>query len=548
MNITTQLKAWLVENCGIKEDATDDEFRKAAGEAMAEGKLTGEKYVELTTEKDDEVDEFGKKLDALTDKIGKLTTLLAEDRKEPEKKEPEAKEPEKKETKEPEAKEPSRFTKMVTEMGGTPLEIEGKGVEVRVKEAAEMYGTTKTALIHPAATKAGKANPRAGQPVMDYSENGRALNTASDRDKAVAGAFAKFMVNMAWKGGSRTLGWQTLPQHDKELVLYAFKEMNFVGASAANTDKSYADIQNRRLKEIEIKQLIDDGIGGASGGVEAVPIVFDDQVIQTPLLHGELFPLVNVVDVPRGRRIEGVVTGTVTTTWGGQDDTAIPEFVTTAYVTAFDTTIFRWEGAILVGLDFLSDTPIDFAAHITAQYGERLLEDLDDVVANGNGTTQPAGVVGGAGTTVAWGGATTIGNYETLRFSVGKNEHRSNVAASAVFCGTETSYQRAKAIPVGAADARRLFGEGGMGTMGYSNYRIMEVPFKINEGGMNNNQIFYAILARYRMYRRRGLTMRSSTEGRTLIRGNELLITATARYGGQLERGAVAGVTVTAPA
>jgi hypothetical protein len=49
------------------------------------------------------------------------------------------------------------------------------------------------------------------------------------------------------------------------------------------------------------------------------------------------------------------------------------------------------------------------------------------------------------------------------------------------------------------------------------------------------------------MYRRRGLTMRTSTDGDTLIRRNELLITATARYGGQMERGACCGLVTDAP-
>jgi HK97 family phage major capsid protein len=151
-------------------------------------------------------------------------------------------------------------------------------------------------------------------------------------------------------------------------------------------------------------------------------------------------------------------------------------------------------------------------------------------------------------TTVAWGGATSLGNYESLRFGVAKPEHKGGFKASAVFCGTETSYQRAKALPVGAADDRRLLGEGGMGTAGYSNYTIMgDIPYAINES-MANTQVFYAILGRYRMYRRRGFTMRTSTEGDTNIRRNVMLMVVTARYGGQLERGATAAVTTTAPA
>ena len=86
-----------------------------------------------------------------------------------------------------------------------------------------------------------------------------------------------------------------------------------------------------------------------------------------------------------------------------------------------------------------------------------------------------------------------------------------------------------------------------MGSAGYDNYSIMDRPYKINES-LANTQIFYAILARYRMYRRRGLTMRTSTEGDTLIRNNEMLMVAMARYGGQLERAGVAAVTTTAPA
>jgi hypothetical protein len=74
----------------------------------------------------------------------------------------------------------------------------------------------------------------------------------------------------------------------------------------------------------------------------------------------------------------------------------------------------------------------------------------------------------------------------------------------------------------------------------------MEHPYKINTS-LTNAQIFYAILDRYRMYMRRGLTMRSTVDGDTLMRRNEMLIIAMARYGGHLERGAVAAITTTAP-
>ena len=81
--------------------------------------------------------------------------------------------------------------------------------------------------------------------------------------------------------------------------------------------------------------------------------------------------------------------------------------------------------------------------------------DLDDVIATGDGTTQPEGIINHAlVTTVVWGGATSIGGYEAMHFGVPKQEHRPEKMSSAVFVGNETSYIRARALPVGATDAR----------------------------------------------------------------------------------------------
>ena len=555
MPITEKLKGWLVANAGVKEDATDDELRKAAGESFADGKLTADKFQELAKEPDDdEADEFVKRFDSIADGLSKVVELLKpkddDEAKIKEKAEATRKADEGEaarkaaEAKAAKGEKPSDLSKMIAELAGDAGDSD-EPIDVRVKEAAEQYDGTRKSMAYPAATKSGRPHPLAGQAVKDYGRYGRVMDEPSQRDRAVAGAYAKFICSTAQRQGSRTFGFQSLNQHDKELLLYSMENMEWGGCGVNCVDKDWADICGRRLTGLERKALIDDA---TSGGLEAAPIVFDDQVIQTPLLHGELFPLVNTIPLDRGRRVEGVATGTVSWTWGGVDDTAVTLFNTASYVSAFDTTIYRGEGAILIGLDFLSDSPIDFGAHVTAQYGERLLEELDNVIATGNGTTQPQGVINTVGaTSVAGGAATSIGNYESLFFGIAKSERRANLAASTVFCSTEESYQRAKAIPVGAADARRLFGEGGMGTGGYGNYSIMGQPYKINES-LTSNQIFYAILGRYRMYRRRGLTMRSSTEGSTLIRANDLLMVATARYGGQMERGACVALTTTAEA
>ncbi len=598
MKLTHRLKQWLSANWSVKANADDDTFRKAAGEALVSGDLTTEMLSSLTsTKSDEEATELTTTLKELGEAVGVLSTLLKTEKsteteksededteevetetkstktvdksakgKKPPKAEEETEDDEEEEKENPfppkksvnkSAHVPSALEKMITRNSSyadgdeEDMSTEKGGIVVRVKKAVDRYDGTAKALIAPSHNQKGHSHPMAGRPLMSYSEpgKGKALEVASERSMALVGAWCQFQVQST-KMNSKRLGFEALPEHSKDLLIHSIQNEKWGGSTCTpETEKgNYADIDGRKLYPHEQKAIIDDA---TSGGLEAAPILFDDMVIQTPLLNGELFPHVNTIPIDRGRRIEGVATGTVTGSWGGVDDTAISLFDTTSYVTAFDTTIFRWEGSIRIGLDFLSDTPIDFAQHLTAQYGERLLEDLDDVIATGNGTTQPEGVTVKSGTTsIAWGGSTTIGNYESLRFGVSKAEHRANLMSSAVFCGSETSYQRAMAIPVGASDARRLSGTFGTlagNVSNYDGYTWMQRPYKINES-MGNTNVFYAILARYRMYRRRGLTMRTSTEGDTLIRRNELLLVAMARLGGQLERGAVAAKTSTAPA
>ncbi len=544
MNVTIALKKWLIGNAaGVDKDTSDDDHRKAAGEALIDGSLSPAKFAELTVdEKDAKANELSEKLDGIVGALGKLAEAQSKPADEPDAKDKDKggdKDKDAEPNKNKDApKLPEDFQKEIGNIGTSQGSQDDAGnAPPRVKSVAEMYSTTKSALVHPEYNKAGRRCAKAGMPVTDFTD-GRAMDSPSDLDKAVIGAYAKFICKVAQRGSSRTFGYQGLSDHERDLLQHALRRYKWGGATR---DDDFADIDNRCLTPIEQKDLIDDAGPGGSGGIEAAPIVLDDDVISTPLLYGELYPLVHTVTLDRGRRVEGVSIGQVGDGCGGVDAAAITLFNTAAYVAAFNTTIYRWEGAIRIGLDFLSDSPINFGQIVTQQYGNALLKALDDVIATGNGTTQPEGVMNHAGVTaVAFGGvAPTLGAYETLRFTVPKEEHDASVKNSIVFCGTELSYQRSRAIPVGAADVRRIFG------LSYDDYMWMSRPFKINES-LTNAQQFYAVLARYRMYQRRGLTMRSSTEGDTLIRRNELLLVATARYGGQMERAAAAALTTTA--
>jgi len=412
---------------------------------------------------------------------------------------------------------------------------EEPGTAPRVKGVDEIFSTTKSARKYP--TK-GRFTPNsmAGQSAETL---GRTLYEPSELDKALGGVWGKVEMAMLMPnicGPSRL--FESMPEIDKQLLHYLAEK-----AEWDDTIKE-GELRTRCGYQGGVKQLIDDAV---SGGIFAAPIVFDDMVVETPRLYGELYPLVTEVALPRGRRVEGVSIGQFTGAWGGVDAANIALFNTAGYVAAFNTTIYRAQGAVVIGLDFIGDSPINFQGTLSRQMGEWLLQTLDDVVATGNGTTQPQGVMNAAGTTaVAFGGATTLGAYEGLFFGVHKREKTTNLKSSIVFCGTDTSYSRARGLNVTAADQRRLAGgEGGQGD--YDSYKWMGRPYKINES-LTNQQIFHFIGKRYRMYRRHGFELRTSTEGATLIRANEVLISFTARYGGQLERGATAAITTTAPA
>ena len=563
MKLTVKMRQWLVDTMDVAEDATDETFRKAAGEALVDSEnsgLTTEKLIELSTTKEDKkTDEFSTVLDDLAKSISEFKQAAidtakkdtktedvkdtkSEDTKETPTDTKETKSDDEKASGSPESKErkPTALEKKLMSIGSPGLYDEEEEFDVRVKSAVESYTDTKSAMHYPEETMRGTPHRLAGERVKDF---GRSLDTASDLDMALAGVWAKFQIYAVTKafGGNTRDAFNRLTDHEKSLMVHLTEKGDWDDSKDGHET---ARLSSRKGFPGGIKALIDDA---TSGGLEAAPIVFDDRVIETPLLYGELFPLVNTITLDRGRRIEGVATGTVTGSWGGVDVTPIALFDTTAYVSAFDTTVFRWQGAVQLGLDFLSDTPIDFGAHITRQYGERLLEDLDDVIATGNGSTQPEGIMSKSGTTsVTFSGATSISNYESLRFGVAKPEFRGPVGRTSVFCGTETSYQRCIGLPVSATDARRLFGVDHFGPDG-GGYRFGGASYRINES-LTNQQIFHCVMGRYRMYRRKGLAIKTSTEGQTLMLANAMLITAMARYGGQLERGAVAAKTTDAPA
>lgn len=534
MKVTEALTKRLVDLKCVAADATEDQIKAAAGVALVDGKLTHEEFVKLTSP--DGAKSVLDTLKAIADGQAKLSERL-----------------EKLETAKPVEAKPvetpqrtvSGLEKLFAGAGNDGVNLDPKATEVRVKGHWERYDNTKAFARYPSTlgSKHGRAHPLAGSSIVADSKSGRLVMEPSARDRAVSGAWAKWLLTLSLR--DRLPHGAKMTEHDQELVQYALHEYEFGGVIHGGRDggdesPNSIAVNNRRLTDFEIKAILDDG---TSGGLEIAPIVFDDAIIMTPLLNGEVFPLVDVQTVTRGRRVEGASMGNVTVTWGGTDGTDIPLFNTASFIAAFDTNIYVVNGAIEIGLDFLTDSPVNVLNTITAQYGQRLLKELDEVVIQGDGSTQPEGVTVATGTTsVSFGSTTaTVSGYLQLLFGVTKEFKRGYATNRVAFFGNEVSYRRARGIEVGASDQRLVF------EYDVESYSLLGHPYVIDDT-LANTKIGFCNFAWYRMYRRLGLTIDSTMEGKTLKRLNQMLVTMRSRWGGALTHGGACALTTNAAA
>ena len=404
---------------------------------------------------------------------------------------------------------------------------------VRVKGFGERFDMTRKDLYCPERTKSGTKHALSGQPAMFGNIQ---LKSTSEYGYAQAAAWFKFCLLSNTTHKNEIPHNLRMTEMDKKLVEYAIHENEFTGwlRDGFEDDRPHQiPVSRRKLTEFERKALLDDS---TSGGIEIAPIEFDDALVTIPVLNGELFPLVNVVNVARGRRMKGGSVGNPTFS-STAEGTAMTPFDTTGLVSAFDTTIHPATGSMEIGLDFEDDSPTDIGKIIINKFGEKSLEWLDRVVAVGNGTTEPQGVMVSSTVTVVpsdndTSGPPTVSDYEGLMFAVQK-QYRNTKGSKNVYIGNETSYRRARAIAVGPSDERRVFG------MTHGDYMIFDTPYKINHN-IGNSQIAYANLGYYRMYRRLGLNVRLETAGNYLAIRHQRLIVVRMRYGGQLELGGAA--------
>jgi HK97 family phage major capsid protein/HK97 family phage prohead protease len=396
--------------------------------------------------------------------------------------------------------------------GPTPADLllAGSSKNVNVKGVADRYGRETRKLKH----------LKTGESV--YHVGGAEPESMSQLNSAKAMAFLK---QLAKKAGIPVV----LREEERAALDLCFGE------------KWIGDYNGQYSEEIDgtrMKALLDDGI---SGGSAAVPYWFDADLITFPLLVGELYPFVDIRNVPRGASVHGASVANPTVTWGPSEGSEMPLFDTSSFVAAINTSIFPVTCAIEVGRDELADSPADLGRTITENVGQRLASELDKVVAIGNGTSQPTGIFTASGLNSfnadnTTSGPPTVNDYMSMMFGIQK-QYRT-AAMRPAFISNDVSYQRSRQIRV---DPHSLTG-GGTTTINQlpvmsplndvANYSTLATPHRISQS-IGNSDICYGALSRYRMYRRLGFEIRWVTEGAELARRNTVMLVVRGRFGGQ---------------
>jgi HK97 family phage major capsid protein len=419
---------------------------------------------------------------------------------------------------------------------------------LRQKSPLERYSAVKSEARWPGNHKhPDLRNKRVTAPGAEGWGTGRPLDTPSQQDKAVVGAYMKW-VKASLLGRDAPASCR-MTDHDWELVHYMVHQLPWTGYVGADAEGGGAPVHEEKLADVfyrglpGTKAILDDS---TSGGIQAAPIVVDDALIIQPLLFGELFPLITVVNLARGRRIHQATLGRPTLTSGTPEGTPISLFDTTNFLGTLDASIFTAVGAMEIGLDFEEDSPAPIGDTVIALYSEAAMAWLDRVIAIGDGTTEPLGIFNASGiVTVASvngaAGPLTVSDAESLMFGVNK-AYRTSRGGRNVFVGNETAYRRFRAIPSGTAmNNVRAFGND------YGAYMVLNFPMKIVTG-VPNNWVAFSNLGYYRMWRRLGITFKVETAGKTLSLANTKLIVARMRFGGLPEQGGAFAVSTDGPA
>lgn len=561
LTMTPAIREHLVKSFGMKADATDDDAQKLAATKFAAGELTNDTLKSLTSagaanKAAELADTIASKTaeavsGALSGPLGAIAEAL-KGRTAPEVKAEETKTVSQedkilefqKTMKSWEEKLDGLAAKQL-EMadGGKPFDILklGAGLPkedspdgVRIKSVVERYSTHTTKAFRNCKT----THPE-HRIIRRHGSHGDQLDMPTELSKALGAVWFKFSV-----GG---LKWMT--ENDMAILKYILHKEKFIihGHDPDNGTVDPSQVKPARLLDAkEIHDMLTKATvviaDNTSGGNYATPEFFDTNFILLPILGGELAPLCNIVDVPRGTGAQGFTMGNPSWTSGSTEGTAVTAFTTDSFLGNHDFTFFRAAGAIKFGLNFLEDATPGVLDATMGRIMAKAAEWLDEQVAIGDGSTEPEGIFTASGTSnvtiaTATTGPYVLADFTELLFALSKAYRYAFDRSKLAFVMTDQTYYLVRSIATGVTgDTRLIFG------MDIEDYRLFNHPVAIVGTGLTNDQFAFMQCGGYRLYRRQGPKFRQTAEGITNYLANQMVLAYDMRYGGGLDRGGYAAV------
>lgn len=486
------LKNYLAEKHGLKAEASDADVNAEASRLVKSGELALEKYSELTKPSADPMDRL---VGAMEKAVGKAISPLMEKMAHPVDK-----------------TEKGKHRSERNEFGGESMIIPD-GSTIETKRASSWYSDSKSALHFP------EHHWKSGEQIL---MQGRPMDAPSHRELAMAGAVMKGRIAKA--AGM----FDKMNDHDLDLIQEACRVLKWSG-DASRIGGPPILYQGENLLDEHVKTIF---ATSTSGGDTYIPQVLEDQIVIARLLMGELTPYVDIQSIPKGTSVDTPSFTQLTIGWGTNEAAgAISPQSTTSLLSKANSPVFVCQGALEMGRDFISDTPLQVMQTVTKSYNDNVQAQLDYVIAIGDGTTQPLGLFTISGpTSVAStngsAGSFAVADVENMIKALGK-QYRTTKSPTIRWVSNDTTYWRTRAIPVGASDARRVFGQS------YEDYMLAGRPYSV-QNDIGNTKLGFGDLSQYRMWNRPGVEIQVEQSGRTLVLANTIMVVLRTRWAGRL--------------
>ncbi|HUY88802.1 MAG TPA: phage major capsid protein [Pirellulales bacterium] len=404
----------------------------------------------------------------------------------------------------------------------SPAQVFGRAGDVNVKAPSARYNTKR----YEAADKRGEKVFRGGA----------AVELPSEREYALIGSWFRGLAYRTCHG------IPPLTEHENDLLAELAHDHLWVG------DVNGRYYTGHKLSDALQTRGTDFIADSTSGGTSLVPYFFDQDLVTFPLLSGELFPRVDVRELSTSNQVRTQSLANLTANWSGAptegSGAAVPLQTTDGLIESLTSNACDVSLAIAIGRDLLMDTPLALGQEITVRMGARLAAELDKVIAVGDGVTQPKGLSLATGTNAVSAkngsaGPFEVADVEDMIASLPK-QYRLKNDPSVCWVMNDATWFRLRGIPVSATDQRRIFG------YNYEQYQFVGRPVAISND-LPQIDMFFGKLSLYRMWRRLGLKIETSVEGKALRLQHEMLITARGRYAGQFVNGAGLSSMTNAP-